>query len=94
MLAKITLRVPEPLLDRLRELSRKEGRSLNDAAVRALERGLGGLVHDEGWLALGSLVEVPPSAQHEPDELRRMWSDLGAGARGLDEDLDWVRGDR
>lgn len=94
MLAKATLRLPAPLLERLRERSREEGRSLNETAARAIERGLGGTASDEGWLALGSVLEEPPARRYDGAELRRRWDRLGRGARGLHEDLDRVRGDR
>ncbi len=94
MLAKATLRLPAPLLEKLREKSRQEGRSLNETAVRALERGIRGVASDEGWLALGSVLEEPPMRTFNADELRQRWDRLGPGARGLPEDLDWVRGER
>jgi hypothetical protein len=94
MLAKATLRLPAPLLEKLRERSRQEGRSLNETAVQAIERGLVGVASDEGWLALGSVLEEQPTRRYDADQLRRRWVRLGPGARGLPEDLDWVRGDR
>jgi hypothetical protein len=94
MLAKATLRLPAPLLEKLRERSRQEGRSLNDTAVHALERGLGGDAPDEGWLALGSVLDEPPPRRYDAAALRRRWDRLGPGARGLHEDLEWVRGER
>jgi hypothetical protein len=94
MLAKATLRLPAPLLEKLRERSRQEGRSLNETAILAIERGLGGGSSEEGWLALGSVLEEPPTRPYDADELRRRWDRLGPGARGLQEDLDWVRGER
>jgi Arc-like DNA binding domain len=94
MLAKATLRLPAPLLEKLRERSREEGRSLNETAARAIERGLGGTASDEGWLALGTVLEEPPTRPYDGDDLRRRWHRLGRGALGLPEDLDWVRGER
>jgi hypothetical protein len=94
MLAKATLRLPAPLLKRLRERSREEGRSLNETAIQAIERGLGGMSSDDGWLALGSVLEEAPERRYDADLVRQRWSRLGPGARGLHEDLDWVRGDR
>jgi hypothetical protein len=93
MIAKATLRIPRPLLTELRERSRREGRSLNETAVRAIERGLGGIAADEGWLALGSIVETPPALTYDADELRSLRVSLGPGSRGLLEDLDWARGE-
>jgi hypothetical protein len=83
-----------PLFDRLRKRSRLEGRSLNEMAVLAIERGLGGGTADEGWLALASMLEVPPAARYDPEALRELQARLGPAARGLSEDLDWVRGER
>lgn len=94
MMAKVTLRLPAPLLERLRERGRQEGRSLNDTAVQALERGLGGPAADEGWRALGSILEVTPGHAYDPDALRRLWAGTGSAGRGLSADLDWVRGER
>jgi hypothetical protein len=94
MLAKTTLRLPQPLMDELRERSRLEGRSLNETAVHAIERGLGRLAADEGWLALGAVLEEMPARQYDAAALRRRWSRLGPRSRGLQDDLDWVRGDR
>jgi hypothetical protein len=93
MVGKATLRLPAPLLDRLREKSRLEGRSLNETAVRAIELGLGGDSPDEGWLALGSVLETPPTARYDPEKLRQMRARLGPGAGALLEDLDWARGE-
>ena len=90
MLAKATLRLPAALLEKLRERSRQEGRSLNETAVHAIERGLGGLASDEGWLELGSVLEELPTRRYDADELRRRWDRQGPGARGLHEDLDGV----
>jgi hypothetical protein len=93
MLAKTTLRLPEPLMERLRERSRQEGRSVNEMAVLAIERGLGGNPADEGWLALAPILEEPPTLPYDPDELRQMRARLGPATQGLLEDLDWVRGE-
>jgi hypothetical protein len=92
MAVKLTLRIPEPLMAKLRDQSRREGRSLNETAALVFERGLGGS-GDEGWLALGSLVETQPSATFVPADLDEMRSRLGDAAHGLQQDLDWVRGE-
>jgi len=94
MLAKATLRLPAPLMERLRERSRQEGRSVNEMAVLAIERGLGGNPVDEGWLALGPILEEPPTLPYDPVEFQRLRARLGPASRGLLEDLDWVRGER
>jgi hypothetical protein len=41
-----------------------------------------------------SLLAEAPTRRYDANELRRRWERLGAGARGLPADLDWVRGDR
>jgi len=94
MAAKATLRLPAPLLERLRERSRQEGRSLNETAIRAIERGLGGPPADQGWRALDPVLEVVPGHAYDPDALRQRWARLESAARGLPADLDWVRRER
>lgn len=94
MMVKTTLRLPGPLMDILRERSRREGRSVNDTAVRALAAGLGNDQIDEGWRTLGALVEAPPTARFDPSALRRQRRRLGGASSGLESDLEWVRGDR
>lgn len=94
MFAKATLRLPVPLLERLRERSRQEGRSLNETAIHALELGLGGPAAEESWRALGRVLEVAPTHRYDADSLRRRWARLGPAARGLPADLDWIRGER
>ena len=89
---KVTLRVPEDLMDRLREKSRVEGRSLNDAAVAALASGLGA-ARDDGWRSLGSLVSVPPERAYDPAEFAKLRAATGACLSGFMEALDWVRGE-
>jgi hypothetical protein len=93
-MSKATVRLPEALMARLRERSRQEGRSLNETAVLAIERGLGGIGADEGWLALGSVLETPPTRRYNADEVRQVRDRLGPGARGLPEDLEWTRGEQ
>ncbi|HEV2954199.1 MAG TPA: hypothetical protein VG015_08920 [Candidatus Dormibacteraeota bacterium] len=93
MLKKATLRIPQPLLAKLREQSLREGRSLNQTAVRAIERGLGGTVSAEDWLALGSVIESAPTLPYDPTELRKLRAGLGPHARDLQDDLDLVRGE-
>ncbi len=88
MVARATLTLPAPLLARLRERSRQEGRSLNETAVQAIERGLGGVAADEGWLALGSVVEAPPVRRYDAAELRKLRVGLRPAARALHEDLE------
>lgn len=79
----------------VRRNGRQEGRSLNETAILAIEQGLGGgEASEEGWLALGAVLEEPPTRRYDADERRRRWNRLRPGARGLQEDLDWVRGER
>lgn len=44
----LTARIPQELLDELREIARKKERSLNYVAARVLRRGLDEL-RKEGW---------------------------------------------
>ena len=92
-MAKMTVRLPDPVLERLRARSRLEGRSLNDATVDAILRGLGEVVTDAPWRALGQLVQSPPSESFDLDVIRRARQSLREAGAGLQKDLDWVRGD-
>jgi hypothetical protein len=92
MVAKATLTLPAQLLASLRERSQQEGLSLNETAVQAIERGLGGAAAEEGWRALGALVEVPPTLRYDADAMRQLRVGLGPSSHGLEEDLDWARG--
>jgi hypothetical protein len=97
MATKITLRLPERLVERLREWSQTEGVSVNEAAVRALRRGLGDgdAQPDADWRVLGDLVEVPPAARLDVEELRALRQRLAlSGAQGMMDELEWVRGGR
>ena len=91
MNVKTTLRIPEAIMELLHERSRREGRSVNEVAVRALLRGLGEPLHGEGWRVLGPLVEGPPAQACDPEELRGLRSRLGPGSRALEKELDWLR---
>lgn len=91
MSARVTLRLPEPLIERLRERSAAEGRSLNDTAVQALRAGLEGPAEADGR-ALGPLVEVPPRHRFDLSQLHRVRGDLRLDARGVMQELDWLRG--
>lgn len=77
---------------KLRERSVREGLSINDAALRALERGLGE-GGDDRWLALGPLLETAPTTQYDPERLRSLREGITTRARDLEHDLDWVRGE-
>ena len=91
MVAKLTLTLPPPLLAGLRERAEREGRSLNEVAVRTLEQGLDGVAAGDGWVGLDALVETPPSARYDPEEMARLRAGLGPLA-DTREDVDWARG--
>ncbi len=98
MAAKLTVRLPETTIEKLREQSRIEGRSLNETVVLAIRRGLGERVSDdEWWRALGPIHGVPPARAYDEEEVERLIAELGpdrrALARGLMEELDWSRGE-
>ena len=61
MATKMTLRLPDQVAKDLKALSASEGRSFNETAVRALQRGLGNTPDEEWWRAFGDLVAVPPT---------------------------------
>ena len=89
---KATFRLPEQLLEELRQLSEHEGRSLNATAIDALWRGLGRKVTDQDVsAALGSFVARRATAAYQPEEVAQEVAALGPIARGLSEALDWTR---
>jgi plasmid stability protein len=93
---KATFRLPESLLEELRERARSEGRSLNATAADILRQGLGRPVpiHDEIGDALGSMVVRSATVAFDRrafDERARL---IGPIRGDSDEDLDWARGDR
>ena len=92
MNVKTTLRLPETLMMKLREVGLREGRSVNEVAVRLISRGLNQPLPDEDWLFLGPLVEAPPVSPYNDEKIRSLQDGLGQRVRGLMEDLDWVRG--
>jgi hypothetical protein len=93
MIAKATFRVPVRLLDKLRELSKQEGRSLNDMAVLTFERGLGEAPSEEKWQVLIPLLEEIPEGRIDLSEIEKLWEKIGGAGYGLEKDLDWVRGE-
>lgn len=93
MAIKMTVRLPERVVERLRERSQTDGVSINEAAVRALQSGLGEEVPDTDWRILGDLVEVPPRHRLDVEELRALRQRLHlTGAQAMMDELDWIRG--
>jgi len=90
-MTKTTLRVPDPVMEALRERSQAEGRSVNDVAVEALQRGLGQDSPESAVRILGALLAragAPFDAVQLGEERRR----LGLRSGDLSADLHWVRG--
>jgi plasmid stability protein len=93
---KATFRLPESLLDELRQKARAEGRSLNTTAVDVLRQGLGkpAPMHEEIREALGSMVVRPATKRFDAASFEE-WARLLKPIPGNpDEDLGWARGDR
>ena len=104
-MAKTTLRVPDRVIEALRQRSQEEGRSVNDVAIQALERGLG--IEEEPdawWKSLYPLKFTPPTRKFDAEEWDRYlkerdkrlgWSrdERLAEARGLQQALQWVKRD-
>jgi hypothetical protein len=94
-MAKTTLRLPDYLLEKLRERSREEGRSLNTVAVETLWRGLGlEMAPDDVVGILGDIVVRPATKQFDPEPFERHLAGMRREARDLTEALDWTREDR
>jgi hypothetical protein len=93
MSAKVTLRIPEHVLERLRERSQAEGRSLNDTAVDTLLAGLGETAARQGWRDLGDLVATPPERPYDPAEFAPLREAVTVSAAGVMDALQWVRGE-
>ena len=93
-MAKTTLRLPENLLEKLRERSREEGRSLNTVTVETLWRGLGQGAPDDVVVILGDIVVRPATEKFDPEALEHRLAGMGREARDLTEALDWTREDR
>ena len=78
MAVKTTLRLPDTVARRLRELSAVEHRSFNDIAVRVLQAGLGDAVQeDQWWRDLGDLVSTPPVGRFDAEEWQRRRQERG-----------------
>jgi len=85
-------------MNRLRERSRAEGRSVNEVAVDALARGLGDESPNSAVRVLGTLLArpatlLPPpaTAAYEPSQMRKARQELGLRRGDLSLDLDWIR---
>jgi Arc-like DNA binding domain len=93
---KATFRIPEPLLDELREKARAESRSLNATALDVLRRGLGkpSPIEAEIREALGSMVARPAVSRFDAIALREQVRRLEVPGRDPDQDLAWARDDR
>ncbi len=99
MATKLTVRLPERVVEKLRARSEADGLSLNETVVRALEHGLdhpSSESEGEWWRSLGDLVARPPLQPFDPERLRWQQQQQPIGlddARGVMEELDWVRDD-
>jgi plasmid stability protein len=92
---KTTLRLPDRLVEALRERSRQEGRSLNDVAVEALRRGLGeDTEEDETIAALRDIIDIPAAKRFDAEEHRRRSADVPRVAELLHDALEWTREER
>jgi len=93
-MGKATLRIPDHLLDELRQRSRDEGRSINAIAVDALRRGLGkGATSQELHDILGPLIAKPATRIYIRGEVQRALAGIPDRARDLWEAFEWARGE-
>ncbi|HEV2126664.1 MAG TPA: Arc family DNA-binding protein [Chloroflexota bacterium] len=102
MATKLTVRLPDRVVEKLRARSEADGLSLNETVVRTLEHGLehpSTQPEEEWWRALGDLVARPPLQPFDPESLHRLhqlWQQHPIGrerARGVMDALEWVRSD-
>jgi hypothetical protein len=88
---KATFRLPEWELERMRERSRQERRSLNAVVSDVIARGLGQAPATPGQTAvvaaLGPLLVRPAQQRYEHE-------DEEPSTARLTDALDWTRGDR
>lgn len=85
---KVTLRLPEWEVERLREESRAQGKSLNTVASEVIGRGLGQPTGAADLIRqLGPMVARPPVRPYRAEA-------AGVDRPGLSDALDWSRGDR
>src|SRR5579859_4548564 len=83
-MAKTTLRIPDFLLEKLRERSRDEGRSLNAVAVDTLTRGLGLNTGTSGLAEiLGDLVARPATKKYDRERVEELLAEIPTEARHL-----------
>lgn len=80
-------------MERLRTQSQHDGRSINETAIGALQRGLNHGQHpvETWWLVLGDLVETPPTWHLSLDDVAALRAHR-AGTRDLTEELERTRG--
>ena len=91
-MTKTTLRLPGYVVEKLRERSHEERRSMNDVATEALLRGLGEEITDPVMI-FGSLLYRPALERYDPEEHEAWRKKHGLKTGSFDEDLDWIRGD-
>lgn len=104
---EVTFNLPAPILEKLRERSVREGRSMDAIVADALGREFdtsatnpprsepaSDAVHPEILEALGSFVVQPATKRFDPRALEELWAQIGDHGHGLSDDLDWVRQDR
>jgi len=89
---KATFRLPEWEMERMRERSRRERRSLNAVASEVIARGLGQAPEAAGQTAVAAALG-PMLARPALEPYQR--PDGGPPAEvDLTQSLDWTRGDR
>ncbi|MBV8084226.1 MAG: hypothetical protein JO247_05370 [Chloroflexi bacterium] len=103
-MVKTTIRLPDRVADALRQRSRDESKSINEVVVDALREGLGIAEDEPWWRSLEPLGITPPQRKFDREAFRKeqeeLWRQLGwtaqqrhEFARGLFEELDWLRSD-
>ena len=100
-MVKLTVRLPDDVVERLRDRSRSARQSVNKVLLETLWRGLGEeLPENEGWRSFGELVERPASQRFDAKQWRALVRKAGSAERrrelsaGLLEALDQTREDR
>lgn len=90
---KATFRLPRWEMDRLREESRRQRRSLNSVVTDMLARSLGddAPTHQDLLRALGPMVRRPARNRYAPISTEQ---DIDEERVTLTDALDWTRGDR
>jgi hypothetical protein len=94
-MAKATIRIPDYLLEVLRERSREEERSLNLVTIDVIKRGLGHVESQETVQEiLGDLIVKPAIGTFDLQRLREQLAHIDMSQWDLQEALDWTREDR